>query len=216
MKLPSVNSLIIEASKSVFARHETPNKENQMSYSESPVSAPRNKCLVPKNEKKPPLKNVVSQLASSVIDEIYKTPAQFGWTRKVVFRSSDNLVTSVVYFKSALDGKRLRCATRKDVLQMLDNNTESQFLSAGHFCFSRKMFGFADLEEVVKFEDSVMKPFQSGWLRKVNVRTSDSQVQVTNVAYLAPPDERGKDKDFSTRKKLEVMLFETSEKELDV
>ena len=150
------NSFNIKASKSVCARNENPKKENKISEHESlvlknssPVSeqqslAPRNECFVPKNERKP-LKNVVSQLASSVIDDIYKTLAQFGWTRKLVLRSSDNLVTSVVYFKSALDGNRLRCATRKDVFNMLDNNTESQFLSIGHFCFKRKILGFADL-----------------------------------------------------------------------
>jgi len=221
------NCFNIKTSKSDCARKSNLKQENQISKSDSlglknssPVSdqeslAPRNEFFVPRKERKP-LKNVVSQLASSVIDDIYKTPAQFGWTRKIVLRSSDNLVTSVVYFKSALDGSRLRCATRKDVSKVLDNNTERQFLSIGHFCFKRKILGFADLEEVVKFEDCVMKPFQSGWLRKVNMRTSDSQVQVTNVAYLAPPDSQGKRQRFQYKKEIEVMLLDTRNKELDV
>eukprot|EP00092_Neocalanus_flemingeri_P085714 GFUD01107896.1.p1 GENE.GFUD01107896.1~~GFUD01107896.1.p1 ORF type:complete len:450 (+),score=116.11 GFUD01107896.1:109-1458(+) len=61
-------------------------------------------------------------------------------------------------------------------------------------------------QQPLRFQ-SLMKPFQFGWLRRVT--TSSSDQHVTNVSYMSPPDSEGRRKRFAYKVEIGKYLKET-------
>ena len=147
----------------------------------------------------------------------------------------DNQELAVADFTQDVNGKKLntRCVVSRlvsSLVDTLDGTGNYKFKSKNIIDLKRKLreMLFNEIDDIKRESgeeyrikqfketenvDRFMKPFQFGWLRKVRIRSSDDCV--TTVAYLTPPDSKGRRKRFCYKKDIAEYLNKTDNKDLD-